>query len=205
MAEQRDTRPLGVLPDLPLTAALWDSLRTLENYDLSVVRSRLLKEGAVEAALIDEAIFEFRRFLGLVLVSDSPVMMFSAAVDEVWHTSVLFTRLYADLCEQAFGYFVHHDPELTPEPDSGMPPGPDADASWRDFAAAYRGLYGEAPGNIWRTWVSEQDIEALEVRLEQFVHTLSEAEQQAFARLVARAALGHAVTQSDEARQALPS
>ena len=102
MAEQRDTRPLGVLPDLPLTAALWDSLRTLENYDLSVVRSRLLKEGAVEAALIDEAIFEFRRFLGLVLVSDSPVMLFSVAVDEVWHTSLLFTRIYAVICEHAY-------------------------------------------------------------------------------------------------------
>jgi hypothetical protein len=32
------------------------------------------------------------------------------AIDEMWHTFVLFTKDYAAFCERYFGHFVHHVP-----------------------------------------------------------------------------------------------
>jgi hypothetical protein len=113
----------------------------LQDYDLTPVRKRLVKDAAMPSGWLDEAIFEFRRYLGLRIVARGPVHMFSKQIDDVWHTCLLFSRLYADLCHQAFGHFVHH------EPVTDDPPGDDAPSDphdhWREFEAAYEGLYGE--------------------------------------------------------------
>src|SRR5580765_8144967 len=94
-------RPLGVRPDVELTDAQWTALQRLQDYDLAPVRARLLKTGAPPTERVDDAIFEFRRFLGLAVVGyDRRLAVAGAAVDEVWHTCLLFSRLYADLCEQ---------------------------------------------------------------------------------------------------------
>jgi hypothetical protein len=126
--------PLGARADAPLGASQVGALRTLEEFDLSPVRDRLLRTDLLSPALVDLMIFEFRRYLGLRLVLGRSVPMLSRAVDEVWHTTLLYTRLYADLCEQVFGYFVHHDP--------AMEEWTDVDERWRDFEDAYLHLYG---------------------------------------------------------------
>ena len=89
------------------------------------------------------AILEFRRYLALRLVSPEPVMMHSAVVDEVWHASILFTRLYANLCQRVFGHFLHHDPEMQPVADPS--------AEWRIFEECYTALFG-TPGALWQAW-----------------------------------------------------
>ncbi|HLH22212.1 MAG TPA: hypothetical protein VK066_06800 [Chloroflexota bacterium] len=134
--------PLGARPAVPLTGAQWRTLEVLEDYDLRPVRERLRGEGAMPAAWLDEAIWEFRRYLGLRLVAGGRVPMLSQPVDAVWHACLLFSRLYADLCEHAFGEFVHHEPATEPDPDPA--------GSWRRFADAYVRLYGESPGRLWR-------------------------------------------------------
>ena len=53
---------------MPLTDAQWAALQRLQDYDLAPVRARLLKTGALPAERVDDAIFEFRRFLGLAVV-----------------------------------------------------------------------------------------------------------------------------------------
>src|SRR5690242_11542405 len=90
-------RPLGVRHDVRLSAAQWRTLRVLEEYDLTPVRERLLREGAMPAAWVDEALYEFRRYLGLRALVPYPVMMLSRPIDAAWHTCLLFSRLYADL------------------------------------------------------------------------------------------------------------
>src|SRR5262249_52166241 len=79
--------------------------------------------------------------LGLRALEGQPLLMFSKQIDDVWHTCLLFSRLYADLCQQAFGQFVHHEPADGPEPD--------LEARWQEFEAAYRRVYGE-PHRLWR-------------------------------------------------------
>jgi hypothetical protein len=134
-----DARPLGVRADVPLTDAQWTALQRLQDYDLAPVRARLLKKGSLPADQVDDAIFEFRRFLGLVIVGyDRRLAVFSAAVDEVWHTYLLFTRLYADLCEQTVGHFVNHEPSMGETGDDAR-----LLESERRFERAYSRVYGE--------------------------------------------------------------
>jgi hypothetical protein len=135
-----ETRPLGVRLDLPLTADQLRGLRVLEQFDLTPVRNRLLSDGALPESWVEEALLEFRRFLGLQLIEAGPRIMFSQHVDRVWHTSLLFTRLYADLCQQSFGYFFHHEPAS----DSTVLPA----GRFEDFAQLYRRAYGE-PSRLW--------------------------------------------------------
>jgi hypothetical protein len=141
---QREERPfavpLGTLPSFPLTERQFRALRVIEDCDLAPVRSRLLLRSSMTPGWIDEAIFEFRRYLGLRAVFDEPIWMLNSDVDEVWHTCLIFTRLYADLCDKAFGEFLHHDPAAEG--------GGDRRAKWRQFGAAYETLYGEL-GPLW--------------------------------------------------------
>jgi hypothetical protein len=134
-------RPLGVRPEVALTAAQRRALQVLADYDLTPVRTRLLYEGTLPAAWLDEALFEFRRYLGLRALCTPPPLMLSKHIDAVWHTCLLFTRLYVDLSQQAFGEFVHHDPATAPEPDP--------EARWLEFASAYERCYGEL-GRLWQ-------------------------------------------------------
>lgn len=36
-------------------------------------------------------------------------------IDDMWHTYILFTRDYAELCDKVFGQFVHHTPTTSAE------------------------------------------------------------------------------------------
>jgi hypothetical protein len=141
MTSGTDLRPLGVRPEVPLTDDQLRALRVLEAYDLTPVRSRLVDDGAMPSSWVDEALLEFRRFLGLQVVAPGPRTMFSRHVDHVWHTCLLFSRLYADYCDQAFGHFFHHDPATEPRLDR--------ERQFREFEQLYESVYG-APNRLWR-------------------------------------------------------
>jgi hypothetical protein len=119
------------------------ALKALESYDLTPVRDRLIRRTGMLPRWAGEAIYEFRRYLALRLLINRPINMLSGDVDEVWHTCLLFTRLYADLCQQVFGHFVHHDPEL----DDNM----NRAAAWREFEETYQVYYGDLT-TVWYVW-----------------------------------------------------
>jgi hypothetical protein len=133
-----NTRPLGVRAEVPLTGAQWTALQRLQDYDLAPVRTRLVKQAVLPAESLDDAIFEFRRFLGLVVVGYLELPMVSPTIDEVWHTCLLFSRLYADLCEQTVGEFIHHEPFMGAPKDAH-----DRLDERRKFEQAYTRVYGE--------------------------------------------------------------
>ncbi len=104
------------------------------------VKERVLKSGIVPEKDLEEAVLEYRKFLGLVLLGYGKLGMANPMVDEVWHTHILFTRDYLRFCTDVFGGFVHHNPVTTNRPDDGE--------SAMRFARAYNEVYGElAP--IW--------------------------------------------------------
>jgi hypothetical protein len=134
--------PLGACENAGLTGEQVRALQVIESYDLTGVRERLIRNCQMSPRWADRAIFEFRRFLGLhAVLPDIDLRMLSPDVDEVWHTSLLFSRAYADLCEQAFGYFVHHEPAAEAQSDSP--------AAWQEFEESYRRVYGDL-GFLWR-------------------------------------------------------
>src|SRR5262245_53867654 len=122
-------RPLGLRTDAGLSRGERRRVEELAAFDFTLVRRRLVQQGSLSEEWVDLAILEFRRYLALRLLSPGPVMMLSAVVDEVWHASILFTRLYADLCERVFGEVLHHDPEMQPIADPG--------AEWQVFEERY--------------------------------------------------------------------
>jgi hypothetical protein len=138
--------PLGLRREAMIDPEHLEVLRSIEAYDLTPIRARILADGLMPPSWVDEAILEFRRYLGLIAVSDDPVPMTSKAVDEVWHTCLLFTRVYEDLCERTVGRFIHHEPtaELDATPDTEQ----------FDFGAAYERLYGP-PGRLWQARPAE--------------------------------------------------
>jgi hypothetical protein len=133
-------RPLGVLPAVALSPAQARTLTVLETFDLAPVGQRLVQDGVFPERMLDEALFEFRRFLGLRAFVPGPIIMFSDHIDQVWHTCIIFTRLYAALCQQAFGEFIHHEPTMDHDPgrDSKI--------------AAARALYERIYGPMGPTW-----------------------------------------------------
>src|SRR5438045_1476565 len=112
-------RPLGLRPDAVLIPRQLGMMRRLTQYDLSPVRSHIYAERCLHPAIIDAAILEFRRYLSLHYGRSEQLTMFSEVVDVVWHTCLLFTRLYNDLCMHTVGLFMHHDPwrETKPRDD----------------------------------------------------------------------------------------
>lgn len=138
---RKEKRPLGVRDDFPLTESQMRQFQALQDYDLGHVRNRLINFRVVPRQIIDEAIFEFRRYMGLYLVQKDSVTMFSTAVDEVWHATILHTRLYQDFCHNVFGEFLHHDPF------EGGDPNPQS--SWEKFDKIYQLVYGDL-GKLWQ-------------------------------------------------------
>lgn len=150
MVADTDARPLGVRPELVLTAAQRQTLQVLQDFDLSPVRERVLRDALMPPGWVDEAILEFRRYFGLrVVEEDARYFMFSKPVDNIWHTCLLFSRLYAQYCQEAFGHFVHHEPATGDDAGDPTAPPPDREARWRAFATAYERAYGE-PGRLWQ-------------------------------------------------------
>jgi len=141
--EEGSGRALGLRLDAILSSDERRRLEELAAFDLTLVRRRLVQQELLPEAWVDLAILEFQRYLAVRLLSPQPVMMLSAVVDEVWHQSILFTRLYAELCQRIFGHFLHHDPEMQPTTDPS--------AEWRLFEQHYAALFG-APGALWQAW-----------------------------------------------------
>ena len=174
--------PLGLRADASLTDAQRQAFAVLDAYDLSRVRARLVKEGAIPEATVDEAILEFRRFFGLAIVDPTPFAMFSEEVDAVWHGCVVFTRLYADLCERVCGHFIHHEPTDDPAETAADPR-----SEWQAFEDAYTRVYGPL-GRLWPQPATAEEIADLEAKLSAFSTALSVREQAAFTELLGRAA-----------------
>lgn len=91
---------------------LWNALQSLTFDDVFV--DALMQENRWERDFAQQAIGEYRRFLYLTQVSDSPVTP-SVVIDRVWHKHMTYTRDYWDgLCKTVFERPLHHEPGRTP-------------------------------------------------------------------------------------------
>lgn len=96
-----------------LQAILWNKIRNFEIDDPTssfTFTDRLARENdwSLEYAL--RAVFEYKKFLFLVLISDVPQTP-SDQIDQVWHLHLLYTQSYwIDFCQNTIQKQIHHGP-----------------------------------------------------------------------------------------------
>jgi hypothetical protein len=80
----------------------------LEWHDDEIVRRYCIDHNA-SAADGDVCFEAFKQFM-IICGSSRSVKAPSEAVDDMWHTALLFTRGYRDFCGHYLGVFIHHQP-----------------------------------------------------------------------------------------------
>lgn len=116
---------------------------------------KLLALGVVATAAEAAALFqEVKKYLVLSQLSEAPVPMISARVDEVWHQFVLFTRQYHEFCQEFAGHYLHHEPRESPVGVlTGGGPRP---LRIVEFAELYARWFGPLPS----FWYDERSLQA---------------------------------------------
>ncbi len=113
---------------------LLERQRAIDVYDLSFVRAKIADEGKLEDEDLPKIETELRRFLKLVLTHEGPLAMIDRRVDEFWHTFILFTPQYWQFCDEAMGFYVHHQPRTSTTPVS--------EVAISNFVEAYTSAFG---------------------------------------------------------------
>lgn len=87
-----------------------DQLKSFANESL---KEYLIHKGVFKnEEEFDELYTEFLKFAYVTKVSNEPVAMMSAEVDEIWHQFILYTRDYLKFCNDYLGEFLHHIPSI---------------------------------------------------------------------------------------------
>lgn len=101
-------------PDLP------GLLEQVSKIDLGPIKKKLMsakRHGGQEwdEGLANEAIGFYQKFLALCWAYPTLRLVPTRDIDAVWHTHILDTKKYAEDCSRVFGYFLHHNPNYSPE------------------------------------------------------------------------------------------
>ena len=101
---------------------------------------RVARETGWNRRTVAAAIFEYRCFLLLGAVSDSP-MTPSADIDAVWHEHILHTRHYQEVLPSIMGKPFHHDPGTKADAETHRR---QYQRTWR----LYRRIFGRDPNSL---------------------------------------------------------
>ncbi len=129
-------------PSFVPTAEHLEIREAIQILPLDNVRQKLAEQGSLPEGVVDSAVLEYRKFLILAGMGfRHKLAMCSDAVDEVWHTHILFTMEYVSACNRIFGKYLHHKPQLG--------------ENWGDkervvgFCELYQRVFGELPV-VWK-------------------------------------------------------
>jgi hypothetical protein len=100
--------------------AVAPSLDRVLAYRNADVVDRFCDDWDVERAEAEALFDDMLRWLWLGTRTDGPLGITEPllAIDEMWHTFVLFTVDYARFCEERIGRFIHHTPATRTERDA---------------------------------------------------------------------------------------
>lgn len=118
---------------------------TLFGWNMTKVIARLKKERTeLSDAHLDALEVEYKRFLSLGLTAEKGTFPISEAVDQMWHTHILFTRDYHKLSQALGRDYIHHYPILTQEDTERLTP-----LYITNTLREYKRLYGEPNASFW--------------------------------------------------------
>lgn len=133
---------------LKATRRAKEILERAMNYPIDDVITRHASDHDLPREVVEEQGRELKRFLALVAITNEPYGL-SGATDKLWHTFVLFTKIYTTFCDEVAGHFIHHFPRVP------NPVDPDLDRaglkeSYLRFLRDYETIIGEVPPvHIW--------------------------------------------------------
>ena len=109
-------------------------------FDMTHVLARYRREEGFPGDVVADHRRELDRFLALsgAALAEGRVYGMMGAIDELWHTFVIFTREYARFCDEVCGRFLHHVPEVEGEEGGSI-------EHYLAFLADYEAVFGEAP------------------------------------------------------------
>lgn len=92
----------------------WQDVKEkINTYDFSMIHQRLTLIEKWKQTDAWNAIDQYRRFLYLqAKYSNQHALPPSKEIDEVWHAHILHTEDYTAFCQEIFGQYFHHRPEL---------------------------------------------------------------------------------------------
>jgi len=92
---------------------------------------------------------ELKRYLTLCALDLDKGYAMAGPVDGLWHTFLLFTRLYTRFCDQVAGRFLHHEPgDIENEDELGR-----FEKEYANLRNDYERVFGEPlPDTIWPTF-----------------------------------------------------
>ena len=99
------------------------SLAKTLRYKNEAIVQRFAEENSLSLSEAEVVFLETKKWLWLCAKqselkhSKFPLTLFyqMQIVDVMWHTFILFTKDYADFCDQHFGCFIHHVPKANGE------------------------------------------------------------------------------------------
>jgi hypothetical protein len=135
---------------MPSNHDLWQRIRDFAldgESDRFPFSARLSRENGWTRAQALDAIEEYKKFVYLMCVSDTPLTP-SEAVDQVWHLHLVYTRSYwKDFCDGVLGRAIHHEPTKGGEQQTQHFSG-----QYETTLALYEREFGTAaPAEFWPT------------------------------------------------------
>jgi hypothetical protein len=128
-------------------------IRRAMRFPIDPVLSRYVKYYGIspEEATRHEA--EMKRYLILCAINEGKFYAIQPPIDNLWHTFIIFTKLYTEFCDFIAGRYIHHTPTeaCTLTADDLM-------ASYGELLHDYQLLFTEeAPEDVWPR-VPESDV-----------------------------------------------
>lgn len=133
-----------------------DVIPQIMNYKMPNVVNRCQTEFGYTAEDMHILEKELKRFLILCVIIEGGVGMYSKDVDNLWHSFILFTKEYADFCQQYNRKFIHHAPELEkPKTEVEFAKARD---KFRKFIINYEHIFKEPVHDIWLLDMCEKNM-----------------------------------------------
>jgi len=86
-------------------------IQKVMNYPMDEQIKRYIKDYKVDYATAKKHEQELKRWFIIGQELDKSIDMYSSEIDNFWHTLLLYTKNYAQFCNDCFGQFIHHDPK----------------------------------------------------------------------------------------------
>lgn len=113
-------------------------------WDLSKPIAFLVNRKGMDPSYAAELATEYLRFIGILAENRERDLPVSEAVDEMWHTHILFTEDYRRMGDEVYGGYINHHPVLTETERVALIP-----RYLEGTLANYQRLYGTVPDEKW--------------------------------------------------------